>query len=370
MSITLLRSYVRTILVEGKIDDLKLANPTLVSDIDKLVNSIPLKYLGWAVKQLKTKSQIDDVITALRFFMKNEKYFVNSDIYSYKTLAKLQDEIDSLDQNSLQSKRETTKEIKSSGTEKIYTDSQHDVLYVKTKSASVCYGMGTKWCISMQDAFHWEEYADKNVVFYFVIDKLRKPNDKYHKIAIAITRDIDYNTYEDQEIWDAEDKPIATIPAELNKLNLLLPRIIKDSYKRESSSILVRLQQGKVSDQEIKKMISDNDEDLLTSIIFDIPKAYLPLLMHSEIPGIQSTIADRIDLKYLPQMMAAPGSGTRQAVARRIDPVHLPKMMNDESWYVRRDVAKRISPEYFSEMENDEKEGVRIEIEKRRTKTA
>lgn len=50
--LTELRTYVRLLLIEAKVDELKKKHPEMSLQINKLSKSIKPKYLEWAVKQL------------------------------------------------------------------------------------------------------------------------------------------------------------------------------------------------------------------------------------------------------------------------------------------------------------------------------
>lgn len=201
----LLREFIQCTLLEARADDLKKKYPEFNSQIDVLTSSVKPKYLNWAVTQLKLGHSTNDIVPTLNFFDKNQSKFEKKDINAYD-LKSLENAVKSI--GSEKSGRQQRKDAKVDGAEKIYEDDQIVLLHIKSKQASVCYGVGTKWCITMKDADYFEEYTDaSNVVFYFAINKQMPPSDTLHKVAFAVRRNGN-NKPLDVDTFDAEDKEL------------------------------------------------------------------------------------------------------------------------------------------------------------------
>ena len=289
-SSSLLQEYIKRILSEKKSDDLKIKFPNLSNEIDELENTVHPKYLEWCVKQLTQNFSINDLIPTIKFYDKNSSKFQSKDINSYKTLKDLENELKEIGSKS---KTELRKEVKSEGTEKLFEDDQYVLLYIKNKDASVTYGAGTKWCITMRDADYFEEYSNDNVVFYFLINKNLDQKNSLSKLAFAIQRD-EENKILKTEIFDAEDEQI-TIPKSLEKFL----KISEQDAPKRPMGIMVKLKFGLASEEEVLSLI--NDKDL----------SYKDFRVRLEIVGI-------IDPKYLPKMMKDEDNWVREEVARRM----------------------------------------------------
>ena len=362
-SSSLLQEYIKRILSEKKSDDLKVKFPNLSSEIDELENTVHPKYLEWCVKQLTQNFSINDLIPTIKFYDKNSSKFQSKDINTYKTLKDLEDELKEIGSKS---KTELRKEVKSEGTEKLFEDDQYVLLYIKNKDASVTYGAGTKWCITMRDADYFEEYSNDNVVFYFLINKNLDQKNSLSKLAFAIRRD-KKNKILKTEIFDAEDKQI-TIP---NGLEKFLKISEQDAPKRPMG-LMSKLKFNLASKEEILSLMNDKDYEVRREVAERIAIEHLPKMMNDENLAVRHEVAKRIGVEHLPKMMNDKDYYIRSEVARRIGNVggtfaieHLPMMMNDEDSDVRFYVATRIGIEHLPKMMNDKDSGVRREVAKR-----
>ena len=369
-SSSLLQEYIKRILSEKKSDDLKIKFPNLSSEIDELENTVHPKYLEWCVKQLTQNFSINDLIPTIKFYDKNSSKFQSKDINTYKTLKDLENELKEIGSKS---KTELRKEVKSEGSEKLFEDDQFLLLYIKNKDASVTYGAGTKWCITMRDAKYFEQYSNDNVVFYFLINKNLDQKNSLSKLAFAIRRD-KKNKILKTEIFDAEDKQI-TIP---NGLEKFLKISEQDAPKRPMG-LMSKLKFNLASEKEVLSLMNDRDDYVRFYVAKRIGIEHLPKMMNDESYNVRYEVAKRIGSEggafadeHLPKMMNDENYYVRWEVAERIDPKHLPKMMNDESWEVRWEVAKRIASEggafadeHLPKMMNDESSYIRSEVAKR-----
>lgn len=203
----------------GKVDDLQLKYPEFKDQIKYLSDNDPTgnnKYLDYTVKILVSKQALErEIVDVIDLFHKNYNKLQNKDINSYKSFTELRDLLFNLDGK--KSKTQETKDIKQTGTEKIYEDDQCVVLLIKNKNAACHYGFGTKWCITMSEEKYYENYIDSNDVFYFIISKnnfankkmdaIHTENTDYNKIALDIKRDLN-NKVINIECFDAHDNQI------------------------------------------------------------------------------------------------------------------------------------------------------------------
>jgi len=367
-SSSLLQEYIKRILSEKKSDDLKVKFPNLSNEIDELENTVHPKYLEWCVKQLTQDFSINDLIPTIKFYDKNSSKFQSKDINSYKTLKDLENELKEIGSKS---KTELRKETKSEGSEKLFEDDQYVLLYIKNKDASITYGAGTKWCITMRDADYFEEYSNNNVVFYFLINKNLDQKNSLSKLAFAIQRD-EENKILKTEIFDAEDEQI-TIPKSLEKFL----KISEQDAPKRPMGIMVKLKFGLASEEEVLSLINDKDLSykdfrVRLEIVGIIDPKYLPKMMNDKNSDVRWGVARRIAVEHLPKMMNDKSYDVRWKVAERIGSEggafadeHLPKMMNDKDFGVRCQVAKRIDIEHLPKMMNDKDSQVRYEVAER-----
>ena len=369
-SSSLLQEYIKRILSEKKSDDLKVKFPNLSNEIDELENTVHPKYLEWCVKQLTQDFSINDLIPTIKFYDKNSSKFQSKDINSYKTLKDLENELKEIGSKS---KTELRKEVKSEGAEKLFEDDQYVLLYIKNKDASVTYGAGTKWCITMRDAKYFEQYSNENVVFYFLINKNLDQKNSLSKLAFAIQRDKE-NKILKTEIFDAEDKKIK-IPKGLEKFL----EISKLDAPKRPMGLMSKLKFGFASEEEVLSLMNDKDYGIRCQVARRINIEHLPKMMNDENLAVRHEVAKRIGVEHLPKMMNDESYSIRCEVTKRIGSEggafareHLPKMMNDKDYYIRSEVARRIGNvggtfaiEHLPKMMNDKDLNVRQEVAKR-----
>ena len=173
-----------------------------IRDLSKKDPSRKNKYLSWMVKQLSDGGSVPDIVGSLEFFDKNSSRFKERDINKYD-LKRLEDEVKSLGK----SNRSIQKDLKLSGSQKIFEDQNYVLIRVDSKEAIVQYGKGTRWCITMEDTTYFEEYSGKNTVFYYMISKDPTIPSNLQKIAIMVLRDLE-NTVTDVDLYDAEDNQL------------------------------------------------------------------------------------------------------------------------------------------------------------------
>lgn len=192
----LLREYVRSIIVEGIVDDLKEKYPYNDVDIDKLSFYDPSKrnkYLVWAMKQIEDIS-INDIIKAVNAFHSNPSAFGSKDINVHSA----NDILEKIKTTDVRTKSKKKKIAKLEGSEKVYEDGSYVMFRIDTRKAAIEYGKGTKWCISMaRDDGYWYDYM-RNTVFYFLFDK--ENNKKY-----ALGQHFEDNSLKNISVFNEED---------------------------------------------------------------------------------------------------------------------------------------------------------------------
>ena len=171
------------------------------------------KYLDWGARVLAANQalapEIADVLELFHQFSgghrlvhapgilprrrrRGTKIQIRSDIYSYRPqdLANLRDDLLKIkrERDRKQKKRERLYRIKG----EVDVDIVHDspdliVRHIKNKQASVHYGLGTKWCISMLREGYFEDYETHNATFFFFERKVRR-GDEFDKVALMVPR--------------------------------------------------------------------------------------------------------------------------------------------------------------------------------------
>jgi hypothetical protein len=238
----------RLVQVASRLSDLKLKYPKFENELEEISRIDPKgKYLEWSVKQLIKGHNLPDIKGSIEFFDKNNDRFKKKDINQYKDLKDLENEIKNLPKSKSQEK----KKIKSSGSTKIYEDDQYALIRVDDKQACVEYGKGTKWCITMEDASYFEEYAEQNTLFYFLINKTDDD-----KIAIRVIRDLQ-NNFKGFDFYDAEDNQMTESEVPKKFVQLSKQDALKQS-KTKYAPIEYRNEKGELSREDGPAVIKYN----------------------------------------------------------------------------------------------------------------
>ena len=206
----------------GKFTNEELKNIFLLSR-DLASNHKFLMFLGDALESGNIKYDVaKDIIEK---FIKYQKVLPTKDIYLFKSLSAIQDEI-----NSHENKvRRNVKELE--GADQVYEDERFVVVTPKTHKASCYYGAGTKWCTaSMNGDSHFDKYNQDGKLFY-IIDKTAKSSDRFYKVALL-------NKYDGgQTFYDAPDKSFSNEwilgSEEWNRINSEIQSYIQSNYERE-----------------------------------------------------------------------------------------------------------------------------------------
>jgi hypothetical protein len=180
-----LRSFIRTILTEGRLENvLRRVDPEFESAIRKFADEDPsgsLAYLNWQTSQLIKKGEpADEIIQLTAEFHGAKNRMSNKDIHFYKTLGQLRSALEETGE----SKTSLKKQVKSDA-DNVYEDSQFVVVSPKSEGSACYYGKGTSWCISaVKSSNYFKSYSSQNLRFYFVIDKIADNQDAMSKIAV------------------------------------------------------------------------------------------------------------------------------------------------------------------------------------------
>jgi hypothetical protein len=167
-----------------------------------------LKYLDWGAKMLASGQalapEIADLIDLFHRFRGTvpharvrlphspRPFVVHPDIHAYRPheLATLRAALTCLKraQDRKRKKRERLYRIEGSMDATIVYDGPGLVVrHIKNKSASVHYGLSTKWCIAMQRENYFTDYETHNATFFFFERKAPR-HDEYDKVALMISR--------------------------------------------------------------------------------------------------------------------------------------------------------------------------------------
>jgi len=243
-SLNLLQEYLRLILIsEGKVEDLAKQNPNIpVIDLASSDSTPTKKLLPWMVKQVSKGADVEHVRSVASRFAKDGSRLKNKDINSYSEIDELESALDSLGA----SKRSQEIQAKS-GAVKIYEDDACVVLRIDTKEAAQQYGKGTKWCITMSEEQHYEEYKASNVLFYYVLRKEPLGNN-LDKVALVMMRD-ENNSVQQIQAFDQADEEMTPKKAGVSAQALTA---VKSDVKFQPKAFLTKIKSGdKYSDEEL-----------------------------------------------------------------------------------------------------------------------
>ena len=206
----LIYEYIRNIILEGRIEDIKEKYPQW-GNLKMFINNDPSvnnKYLMWMVKQADiifdaggwnkyTKEKLYELIKSFHSNLQRLKG-TERDINSYKTLEDLQITLSRLGDKS---KSQQKKEIKSKEANVVFENKKVIVVEPKSHKASCYYGSGTKWCTTEKSSGNWDSYfLDDNVTFYYILNKTLDKDNPLYKVAVAVYQTGKY------EIYDSSDK--------------------------------------------------------------------------------------------------------------------------------------------------------------------
>lgn len=206
---------------EGRVDDFKAKYSQKFGgeNVNKIVSSVPQKYLDWVGKNLDVVNFDDTfgkVSNALNKFEKISSNLPVTDLMQYKSIGQLLSAISEYEGR----QRRNVKRVE--GGNVVYDDGRYFVVNPLTHESSCYYGKGTKWCTAAETDTHFKRYNDDGKLFY-ILDRTLPTNDRFYKVALLRKFDGD-KTY-----YDAKDDTFYTgWIYNTNKLNEILSTI--DNY--------------------------------------------------------------------------------------------------------------------------------------------
>ena len=206
---------------EGRVDDFKAKYSQKFGgeNVNKIVSSVPQKYLDWVGKNLDVINFDDTfgkVSNALNKFEKISSNLPVTDLMQYKSIGQLLSAISEYEGR----QRRNVKRVE--GGNVVYDDGRYFVVNPLTHESSCYYGKGTKWCTAAETDTHFKRYNDDGKLFY-ILDRTLPTNDRFYKVALLRKFDGD-KTY-----YDAKDDTFYTgWIYNTNKLNEILSTI--DNY--------------------------------------------------------------------------------------------------------------------------------------------
>lgn len=252
----MLRILVRSVLIEGRVEDARSQFPQLKREIAAFARHDPSgnqKYLMWATKQMEGIPGwgVDEVIAAYERFHELASRLPKKDINSYKSLAELQNALSSAGQSKRQERQATKKNA-----DKLFEDERWLLVHPKDTAASCFYGKGTQWCTAATEGGNAHDmYAAKNNFLYYLIDKQADERSKFSKVAVMFetSTDDDGSLWidPDPEWYDAEDTAMST-NAVSEELSMGLERFVqlmrRDIEKRGKTIVARELELLETSD--------------------------------------------------------------------------------------------------------------------------
>ena len=206
---------------EGRVDDFKIKYSQKFGgeNINKIVSSVPQKYLDWVGKNLDVVNFDDTfgkVSNALNKFEKISSNLPVTDLTQYKSVGQLLGAISEYEGR----QRRNIKKVE--GGNVVYDDGRYFVVNPLTHESSCYYGKGTKWCTAAETDTHFKKYNDDGKLFY-ILDRTLPTNDPFYKVALLRKFDGD-KTYYDAKDDTIKDKWLYNT----NKLKEILSSI--DDY--------------------------------------------------------------------------------------------------------------------------------------------
>ena len=212
------------LLAEGRLEDVKkkyveLDKRGIIDDLSVKDPSGNNAYLGWMAKKVADffrdqtsyaarQDFIEKTKDATKKFHLNKQRLKRKDLYQYKTVKDLFDELDKLGDTSKQ-KRQKKKETAMEGSEIVYDNDDFFAVRPMTVDASCYYGRATRWCISStQSQNYFDSYSADGKGFIMVRMEHLDDDSNEKKIALVYDRDGQleeiFNTPDDsvdEDIW-------------------------------------------------------------------------------------------------------------------------------------------------------------------------
>ena len=234
---------------EGRVDDFKAKYSQKFGgeNVNKIVSSVPQKYLDWVGKNLDVVN-FDEIFgktaQALNKFEKISSNLPITDLTQYKSVGQLLNALSEYEGR----QRRNVKKVE--GGNVVYDDGRYFVVNPLTHESSCYYGKGTKWCTAAETDTHFKKYNDDGKLFY-ILDRTLPTNDPFYKVALLRKFDGD-KTYYDAKDDTIKDKWLYNT----NKLKEILSSI--DDYLNTEYAEQIKI----FSDKEAAKKEKEKIERL------------------------------------------------------------------------------------------------------------
>ena len=258
---------------EGRVDDFKAKYSQKFGgeNVNKIVNSVPQKYLDWVGKNLDVVNfdeTFGKVSNALNKFEKISSNLPITDLTQYKSVGQLFGAISDYEGR----QRRNVKKVE--GGNVVYDDGKYFVVNPLTHESSCYYGKGTKWCTAAESDYNFKRYNDDGKLFY-ILDRTLPTNDPFYKVALLRKFDGDktyydakddtiksgwiYNTNKLKEILSSVDDYLNTEYAEQIKLYSDKEAVKKEKERLERLRIQ-RILEGRRDEANDRRL--DNEWEL------------------------------------------------------------------------------------------------------------
>ena len=267
----------------NRVQEVKKVYPEYADQAMKIADPIHKhKYLMWIAIQLSNKHTPEDVKSTVNAFHKEAKLkrLKETDIYNYKDLKTLEDEIKDL----ALSKRQVEIYSKEMGAVKIYSDDICTLVRMNSKDAMLYYGKATRWCVAMEKENYWDDYSTSGNVFYVLIDKK-------HNIKYAIQK----SGFLDVIVWTENDKEI-NINDWVKKNRQFDPAVFACLHDREES-MLYRIKRRETTRTEVMEWLKYQHKSTIKYIENNVSIAGY-YLIDNELPITNETINNLSDLPF------------------------------------------------------------------------
>src|SRR5258706_2076984 len=151
-----------------------------------------LKYLDWGAKVLESGQALAPEVADIIELFHRFRGLVRPDLYTYqpKDLSFLRSRLFKHRRAVDRKRRERERLYRIEGAveaDTVYDSADLIVRHIKNKQASVHYGLGTKWCISMLREGYFEDYETHNATFFF-FERKAPVGDDFDKVALVMPR--------------------------------------------------------------------------------------------------------------------------------------------------------------------------------------
>ena len=228
------------IIQEGRVDDFKAKYSQKFGgeNINKIISSVPQKYLDWVGKHMdgvNFEDNLSKVSEALNKFVKISSNLPITDLYQYKNIGQLLSALAEYEGR----QRRVVKKVE--GGNVVYDDGRFFVVNPLTHDSSCYYGKGTKWCTTADSDHQFNRYNQDGKLFY-ILDRSAPSDDKYYKVALLQKFDGDRTYYDALDATTNSGWIFGT-----NKLNEILSSV--DEYIKETYPEQVKI----FTDKELAK---------------------------------------------------------------------------------------------------------------------